>query len=301
MKRSLIWSLVVLVAACAKKYDAQYDTSVARPAYTSQRPRVLIDQGHHNHHHVDGTYKPFVELLASDGYDMQTLDSEVTAQALSHADVLVIPTAAGSDDANMTPAFSDREVDAVVAWVSGGGSLLLITDHFPFGDAVRPLAARFGVEMSGGMTFDPVHHDRSSGDDSRLLFTREKGLLASHPITERVGRVMTFTGQSLRGSQGTALLRLSDSAINRAAQPRVERSGGDTKVHVEFVTPTSAAGWAQAWALEHGRGRVVILAEAAMVTAYRVDGKPIGMNVPGVDNRQFLLNAMHWLSRLPQL
>jgi len=26
--------------------------------------------------------------------------------------------------------------------------------------------------------------------------------------------------------------------------------------------------------------------------------KPFGMNVSGIDNRQFALNLMHWLSRL---
>jgi len=27
-------------------------------------------------------------------------------------------------------------------------------------------------------------------------------------------------------------------------------------------------------------------------------GLPVGMNVPGYDNRQLALNIMHWLSRL---
>jgi hypothetical protein len=177
-----------------------------------------------------------------------------------------------------------------------------VTDHFPFGEAVRNLAGRFGVECSGGMTLDPVNYDRATTDDSRLDFSRSNGLLASHPITEgrnaseRINRVLTFTGQSLRASRGTPLLRLGQSAVNRVATPHVIRSGGDTKVEVTFGSPTSAEGWAQAVAVEQGKGRVVILGEAAMITAQMDGGRPIGMNVPGVDNRQFLLNTIHWLA-----
>ena len=61
-----------------------------------------------------------------------------------------------------------------------------------------------------------------------------------------------------------------------------------------------ATGYAQGVALQSGKGRVVILGEAAMLTA-QVDAKtkkPFGMNVQGIDNRQLTLNIMHWLSRL---
>jgi hypothetical protein len=33
-----------------------------------------------------------------------------------------------------------------------------------------------------------------------------------------------------------------------------------------------------------------------MVTAQEDGGRPIGLNVPGTGNRQFLLNTMRWLS-----
>ncbi len=58
--------------------------------------------------------------------------------------------------------------------------------------------------------------------------------------------------------------------------------------------------WARSGvALQLGRGRVVILGEAAMMTAQiSGDGHPFGMNVPGNDDRQLALNILHWLSRL---
>jgi hypothetical protein len=50
-------------------------------------------------------------------------------------------------------------------------------------------------------------------------------------------------------------------------------------------------------------GRLVVLGEAAMLSAQIAtfaDGSvaKAGMNVPGNDNRQFALNALHWLSGL---
>jgi hypothetical protein len=68
----------------------------------------------------------------------------------------------------------------------------------------------------------------------------------------------------------------------------------------------AVGGRAQGLALRFGKGRVVMMGEAAMFSAqvvrFEEDGKPqefkMGMNVPGSDDRQFLLNVMHWLSGL---
>jgi hypothetical protein len=66
------------------------------------------------------------------------------------------------------------------------------------------------------------------------------------------------------------------------------------------TTEVSAAGRAQGIALKAGKGRVVIMGEAAMLSA-QISGPnkmPMGMNVPGNDNKQLALNIMHWLSGL---
>jgi hypothetical protein len=53
-------------------------------------------------------------------------------------------------------------------------------------------------------------------------------------------------------------------------------------------------------ALRVGKGRVVALGDAAMLSAQLTgsDNQPFGMNVPNTDNRQFTLNIIHWLSGL---
>lgn len=71
-------------------------------------------------------------------------------------------------------------------------------------------------------------------------------------------------------------------------------------VEVAYGAPVEVPGWAQGVALDYGSGRVVVLGEAAMLSAqlHRFDRHAIGMNVPGYDNRQLALNIMHWLTRL---
>jgi hypothetical protein len=67
------------------------------------------------------------------------------------------------------------------------------------------------------------------------------------------------------------------------------------------AAPTlSAAGRAQGLALRFGRGRVVVLGEASQITAQLAGPaqRPMGMNYPNCDNRQWTLNIMHWLSGL---
>ena len=113
--------------------------------------------------------------------------------------------------------------------------------------------------------------------------------------------IQQFTGQSLKASEsGMPFLKLGDSAINRAATITVEKSGRETRVLINYGEGVPATGYAQAVALQFGKGRVVILGEAAMLTA-QLDGKtkkPFGMNVQGIDNRQLALNIMHWLSKI---
>jgi hypothetical protein len=294
MKRfGVLSTLLLFLCASCRKYDTSYAVDVAQPAYTTSHPRVLFDEAHHNHHRASKSYRPFAKLIENDGYRVIPLRKDVTPHNLAGAAVLVVVTAMGRDDAGITMPFTEAECDAIAAWVSGGGSLLVVTDHFPFGQDVANLTRRFGVESSGGMTFDETNHE--GRDDSQLVFSRQNGLLADHPITRGLRRVMTFTGESVRG--GTPLLKLADTAVNRPARPRVTRSGGDTRVEVLYGDPQPARGWSQGVALEHGRGRVVVLAEAAMLSAQRQGERRIGMNYPGCDNRQFALNVMHWLTR----
>jgi len=302
--------IAVMVAAALfatrdQSYDRDFDARVAQPAYHGNGPVVLFDEGHLNTHTTTGGYKPLADLLRSDGYTLRVSEQQLTAQTLEGVSLLVLPLARGRNDANDDAAYSEAEAAVIETWVRGGGSLLLITDHWPYGSAVIPLARRFDIAMRAGLVQDAAHHDPERGD-SHLVFSLANGLLRDHPIirgrspAERVQRVMTFTGQSVQGpATAVPFLALSGAATERPpGLPQVARSGGDVQVNMEYGAPVAASGRSQGLALEVESGRVVVLGEAGMLRAQRDrNGIRVGMNVPDYDNRQLALNIMHWLSR----
>jgi hypothetical protein len=277
-----------------QRADPDFNTKVARPAYAgaARRPRVLFDEAHHNFHTATGRYKPFAELITNDGYQVIPNREKFTREVLRKGDILVIANALGAEGMGQpgasNPAFTDAECDAVRDWIRSGGALLFITDHAPMGSAAECLAKRFGVDMSKGATSDPVN---SEGGATFLVFSRQNHLLGDHPITrgrddsEQVKRIQTFTGTSLKGPAGSVpILKLADTAVDHS---------------FDDGNPASAAGRSQGLALTLGQGRVVVMGEAAELSAQVIGaGEKFGMNVPGIDNRQMALNILHWLSGL---
>jgi len=298
MKTLLVSVAVLLLSFSAlsqqQEADLTFDASVRNPAYTTTHPKVLFDEAHFNFHTAGGRYKPFATLITNDGYVVTSNKNAFVAQSLNGFDVLVIANAGaaqpGSADRSK-PAFTVAECDAVQEWVRAGGALLLIADHNPAGAAAAILAARFDVDMSKGFTADPINYERVALDASWIQFSRANRNLGDHAITrgrdasERINRVLSFTGQSLKGpKESTALLKLSTQAYD------VDDLSNPVKAKL-----TSAAGRAQALALPFGKGRVVVFGEAAMLTAQE---RNFGMNYPGTDDRQLVLNVMHWLTGL---
>lgn len=268
-----------------QRTDPNFDVSVAQPAYTDKHPSVLFDEAHQNFHTASGRYKVFADLVTNDGYQVVPNKEVLTSERLADRNILIIANAM-ADRGNSKSAFTSSECDCVQSWVKSGGSLLLITDHEPFGSASEELGKRFGVQMSLLVAVDPANETTDG-----LLFSRKKNQLGDHPImsgrneSERVDRVLTFTGQSLKGpAESVALLKFADTAT-----------------HAGDGASSSAAGRNQGLALKYGKGRVVVMGEAAELSAqiYGIDPvEKMGMNVPGCDNRKMALNIMHWLSGL---
>ncbi len=311
MKRALVMAGVCIVTAplllffgsaffFAQRADYGWDPKISTPAFAAEHPRVLVDEAHYNSSTVGfaGRYWPFARLLRADGYAIERNDDVFTPGRLDGVRVLVIANASGApkpqffginipiptDKKRNEPAFTTAEIEVIRSWVEHGGSLLLIADHAPFGEAAADLASAFGVTMHRGFVEVP---DESSDP---LVFSADKGRLGDHPIIHgdapgtAIDRLMTYTGQSLDGPSGaTVLLRLPDTAVEAVPD-------GETLV-------TRPAGPAQGLAFERGSGRVVVLGEGGMVTAQVSRRVPYGMNTPDNDNRQFVRNVMHWLSR----
>lgn len=296
---SFIWALVIgggVTAYSQQIADPHFNAKVDNPAYTKNFPRVLFDEAHYNSDTTNGRYKPFADLLFNDGYHLAVNRQPFTKESLKSFKILVVVNPLGSeemdDDSAAGPAFTKEECDAVTDWVRSGGALLLTADQAPFASAAEILAKRLEVDMSKSYITDPANADKEPYNPGVIVYTRQNHLLADHALTngrndaERVSRVIVFAGQSLKGPIGSdAFLKLADTAVDNVASPG--KNG-------------SAAGRAQGIAFRLGKGRVVVLGDAAMLSAQVTgsDNQPFGMNVPDIDNRQLALNIMHWLSGL---
>lgn len=291
--------LLVMSVSAQHLADQNFKVQVDHPAYEKNQPRLMFDEAHNNFHTSTSRYKPFADLLMNDGYRLVVNRQPFSKKSLESFKLLVIANALGDDidEADAAkPAFTDEECNVVRDWVKSGGALLLIADPGPFAKSAATLAKQFEVEMSGDVTQDPAN----SVEEFRpnlIVYSHDNHLLLDHPITsgrnaqEKLGRVVVFSGQSLKGPQDSiAFLKLANSARDVSLG-----SNG------EATASTSARGVAQGLALKVGAGRVVVLGEADMLSALLGDPperEPIGMNYPGIDNKQLTLNVMHWLSGL---
>ena len=298
---AIIFFLAALAPAVAQQAaDPDFNPEIAKPAYAEgSGPEVLIDQAHHNFHTVSGRYAPFAALLARDGYRPGASDARFTPEALADVRILVIANALsernlGGAGLPTYPAFTSGEIAAVMAWVEGGGSLLLIADHMPWGGAAAELARAFGVLFSDGYAIG------NDGSGTRR-FRGGSGLAADHPLVrgrseaEKVESVMTFTGQAFRIRPGVDARPVMTFGPETVLLMPVEAWRFSQR------TPRlSAEGMLQGATLEYGAGRVAVFGEAAMFSAQiSSQGGRMGMNHPEArDNARFALNVMHWLSRL---
>ena len=312
-------TVVALVGSTARAADAQQlaDTNfappIARPAFApGAGPRLCVDEAHHNFHTMAGRFAPFATLARRDGYRVAASRALFSAAALASCDLLVIANAQPSDRPwteypRPTPsAFTNAEIAAVRAWVEQGGGLLLLADHMPLAGAAAALAAAFGAEFIDGFAYDSAagwlrDRARIAARAEVTLFTGADRTLGSHAITrgragdELITQVRSFTGQAfLWDAQGVVpLLTLPPHYVS--LEPAIAwQFSGSTPIR-------RVGGWLQGAARSVGAGRVVLLGEAAMLSAQLTgpEARQMGMNAPGAEqNAQFALNILHWLSEL---
>ena len=286
--------------------ELAYRGTVTAPTWTAAGPAVLIDNAHWNAANGTSGLVAFVGLLAADGYVVLPGANATRAETLIDARIGVIANplalsglarrladrvglahlAMFDDDALMT-----QEIETTIQWIENGGSMLLAVDEGPIARGSVGLAARLGVELRRRLVIDLGHSEPRFPE--RLVFSRENGLIGTHPILDGfpdappVNRVVTFGGQALVPPPGAAtLLTLSPSATDVARKGDPATSG------------ESVAGLAQAVAIERGRGRVVVLGDVALLTMSEVgDGQPTGLSWAGTNNERFVRYVMRWLSR----
>ena len=306
VSRFLLWLAVGLVCFVAyvgaqEPHELSWRAEVSAPAFPGDvGPLVCIDQGHNNYHTAEGRYGPFVSLLRDDGYVVEGFESEFSTETLQRCRILVtISPLADRNDREQggnwayphSSAFSPTELNAVVDWIRGGGALLLIVDHAPWPGAAGDLGLLLGVVMLDG------HALGNPGPPD--VFRSRDTTLGNHPILEgrsegeKVDSVVTFTGHAFLPSKELQPLLIFDS--DAVAEIRLDKNlPGIPRSKWPRI---SIAGWLQGAAGLIGGGRFVILGEAAICTAQVDEDGPFGMNHPlAIQNAQFCLNVLHWLS-----
>lgn len=291
-----ILSFFLDIAIAQQIADNSIPVHVENPLYPlGEGPIVFIDEAHHNFHTYTGRFNPFARLLEQDGYQVAGSTKLFTRKNLDRCKILVISNALNEDDTKgwILPnpsAFSEQEIQVIKTWVEDGGRLLLIADHMPFPGAADALAKAFGFNFSNGFAF---HQDRRKAPD---VFTVEEGSLHENDLTnglkpeDKVTKLLTFTGSAFQAPKAASpILSFQEGYIS--LEP-------DTAWQFHSKTKAVALkGWHQGAYMEVGKGRIVVLGEAAMMTAQIQRGTfKMGFNSKeATQNIQFVLNTIHWL------
>jgi hypothetical protein len=298
----IIVAFALSVASAQQVNDPDADVSVAHPAFPEKDgPVVAIDSDHNNFHTINGRYQPFASVLRNDGFRVVDSNTAFTGDSLSAFRVLVIsnalPAALVKDwSLPATSAFSPAEIEALKAWVTEGGSLLLIADHRPFAGSARDLAAAFGFRFTDGVVErDPL--------GQRDIFTLAGGSLHEDVVTHgrdtesTVTSVQTFTGSAFQAPP--------------TARPIIVLPAGYMSHECLLpcrgtVAESNVGGYLQGAVMPLGKGRIAVFGEAAMFSAqvFKGSNPPFraGFNAKGAEqNKQFLVNVVEWLAGiLPQ-
>lgn len=276
--------------------DMDYNFTIKETMYEAGKGSLLVlDEAHFNYHTLSGRYAPFGQLLESDGYVLQGGGEKFTNEYLEKLKILVIANAMPDSSAEWKlpakSAFEESEIAAVKKWVEAGGSLLLIADHMPFAGQATQLSQAFGFNFIDGFA---IRRDKKPE-----IFSRNRNNLNHNIITkgrnkeEVIDSLMVFTGQGfIAPKEATVLTQMNDDY--EILMPPVAWAFGQTTPRMSGQHLVNGA------FMNYGKGRLVVMGEAAMFSAQLSGPKKVkvGMNhVNGKQNAQFLLNIIHWLDR----
>jgi Family of unknown function (DUF6421) len=222
-------------------------------------------------HPGDASYVHAAALLAARGFDVAAhADGILAAGALADTDLLII--AHPSDPAWEqttgvgSPRFSDPEIEAIEAFVRGGGGLIVLgeTEQEKYGNNVNQLLAHFGVRLRNDTVQDYEHCD---GAPTWILADLGRG--------------------GVRGSGGDVLARVRSACFYRATT--IETSNG-ARVIARTHSSASVPEAPLLVSSEHGDGRVVVLADSDLF------GDDC---ISALDHQALWLNLATWAARRP--
>lgn len=294
MKKYTFISLLLLVvfSNCKiERVDKKYSYTASSPAYPAKDgPAVYIDEAHHNAHTMSTSYKPFSDVLRSDGYNIFPFKESFSISSLEKVQILVIVNAlneknVGNQALPNYSAFTKDEIIAVKNWVENGGSLFLVADHMPFPGAASDLAAEFGFILTNSFAMRSKYRGRIT------YSIADKTLHSYTPITNQIDSIHSYFGSAFQAPK---------EAHNIFSIP------GNFKIYLterpwrfpKSIPIISSENLSQGAVLEYGKGKVAMFSEGAMFTAQYIVFDKAGINSPKAKyNTQFLLNLTHWLDK----
>jgi hypothetical protein len=260
--------------------DESFDPAIDTPAFPRGRgPVVLVDQAHRNVVSLATYLGPVGRMLEKDGYQLRAARAAFDAFLLRTVRVLVIANAmaaeGGAPDAS---AFTSGEISTVDTWVRRGGGLLLVADRAPFGGPARALARAFGVTLDDNTVLRRGDDGRPTGE---LVVESGRDGVPGHEILAGVARMFYVVGESVDGPG--AILR---APMGTYSGPTAEATSGPL-----------VDGRPLLLAFAHGEGRVVVLGDAGVVSAFGSAGGASHRGISQGDNTRLVRNIIRWLAR----
>ena len=206
-------------------------------------------------------------LAARDFEVAANLDGPLTPERLAETDVLVIAHPSDPKWERVTgcgePRLSTEEIDAIERFVNAGGGLVVLgeEEQDKYGNNVNELLARFGLTVENAIVQDYEHHREAPS-----------WVLADLDAGEDHGN----------GSAADPLARVGEACFYRAGTVAVANGG---RVIARTSATASPAGAPLAAIVEHGEGRVAVLADSDL----------FGDDCIGdLDHEALWLNLVYW-------
>ncbi|MFF5323302.1 DUF6421 family protein [Janibacter hoylei] len=249
---------------------------------TTPFARVLLDQAHSSAWSIDpelaermnpanpgdASLARAAAVLGERGTEVLAhTDGELTPAALAGADVLVIahPAAASSERVagDLPPVLSPAEITAVTDHVAQGGGLVVLgeCDHDAHGNNLNDLLAPFGLAIASTLV-----HERADGG------RRHQG-----NATWVLGETSTGPGQGVMAG-------IDELCFYRAGTIDVSGAPG-ARVLARTSATAHPAAQPLAVAVQHGAGRVVVLADSDLVG---------DDSIAELDHEEFWVNLVTW-------
>jgi len=228
--------------------------------------------------HVEGfPGGKFVEDLLDAGFAVSRMDT-FDPTFFNASDVVICTLPYGTTDD-----YDATEVTALNAYVAGGGSIFIQSDHSTYGDEIAALANNFGYYFARDSLLDTDDLQRY-WQESQIYYTGDN--LLSHPITTNVSRVEFYASDCF-------------TALPTNAE-RIIVSDWDV------TTCWSPGGWYADWlgldgfttmaVSKYGSGRVCVVLDGNFMDGINDEDADGEVDYLDSDNDVLLMNTIHWLA-----